>query len=65
MLVRLAALAAIDAPAISWLANLDAAALTDITLEQVRGDVDSHRPRDRHAQGHLGLSEDLEAIEMA
>ena len=37
MLVRIAALAAIDAPAISWLANLGAASETDITLDQVRG----------------------------
>jgi 4-carboxymuconolactone decarboxylase len=37
MLVRIAALAAIDAPAASWLANLGIASETDITLDQVRG----------------------------
>lgn len=37
MLVRMAVLAAIDAPAISWVANLGAAGETEITLDQVRG----------------------------
>jgi alkylhydroperoxidase/carboxymuconolactone decarboxylase family protein YurZ len=37
MLVRIAALAAIDAPAVSWLANLGVASETHITLDQVRG----------------------------
>jgi 4-carboxymuconolactone decarboxylase len=37
MLVRLAALAAIDAPAASWLANLGVASETDLTVDQVRG----------------------------
>ncbi len=37
MLVRIAALAAIDAPAESWLANLGVASETEITIDQVRG----------------------------
>jgi hypothetical protein len=37
MLVRLAALAAIDAPAVSWAANLEVAAEADLSIEQVRG----------------------------
>jgi 4-carboxymuconolactone decarboxylase len=65
MLVRIAALAAIDAPAVSWLANLDAAALTDITLEQVRGTLIAiapviGTPRVISASGKI-----LEAITMA
>lgn len=37
MLVRIAALAAIDAPAVSWLANLGAAGETDLKTEQLWG----------------------------
>lgn len=37
MLVRIAALAAIDAPVVSWLANLGVASETDLTVDQVRG----------------------------
>ena len=37
MLVRLAALAAIDAPAVSWATNLEVAAEADLSIEQVRG----------------------------
>ena len=37
MLVRMAVLAAIDAPSISWVANLGVAAETEVTLDQVRG----------------------------
>jgi hypothetical protein len=37
MLVRIAALAAIDAPAVSWRANLEVAADADLSIEQVRG----------------------------
>ena len=37
MLVRIAALAAVDAPSISYLMNLGAAAEVDIDAEQVRG----------------------------
>jgi 4-carboxymuconolactone decarboxylase len=37
MLVRIAALAAVDAPSISYLTNLEAASELDIDAEQVRG----------------------------
>ena len=37
MLVRIAALAAMDAPEASWMANLEVAAETDLSIEQVRG----------------------------
>ena len=37
MLVRIAALAAVDAPSISYLMNLEAASELDIDPEQVRG----------------------------
>lgn len=37
MLIRLAVLAAIDAPAASWSANLEIAAETELSFEQVRG----------------------------
>ncbi len=37
MLVRIAALAAADAPAASWLANLGVASETDLKIEQVWG----------------------------
>jgi alkylhydroperoxidase/carboxymuconolactone decarboxylase family protein YurZ len=37
MLVRIAALASIDAPSISYLMNLEAASELDIDAEQVRG----------------------------
>ncbi|HET9658171.1 MAG TPA: carboxymuconolactone decarboxylase family protein [Kineosporiaceae bacterium] len=37
MLVRLAALAAVDAPPASYLVNLNAAASTGLTFEEVRG----------------------------
>jgi 4-carboxymuconolactone decarboxylase len=37
MLVRIAALAAVDAPPISYLLNLEAASELDIDAEQVRG----------------------------
>ena len=37
MLVRIAALAAMDAPEASWSANLEVAAETDLSIEQVRG----------------------------
>ena len=37
MLVRIAALAAVDAPSISYLMNLEAASELDIDAEQVRG----------------------------
>ena len=37
MLVRIAALAALDAPSISYLMNLEAASQIDIDAEQVRG----------------------------
>jgi alkylhydroperoxidase/carboxymuconolactone decarboxylase family protein YurZ len=37
MLVRIAALAAIDAPVASWLANLGVASETALTVDQVRG----------------------------
>jgi alkylhydroperoxidase/carboxymuconolactone decarboxylase family protein YurZ len=37
MLVRIAALVAVDAPAVSYLLNLDAASETGIDAEQVRG----------------------------
>jgi alkylhydroperoxidase/carboxymuconolactone decarboxylase family protein YurZ len=37
MLVRMAALAAMDAPEASWMANLEVAAETDLSIEQVRG----------------------------
>ena len=37
MLVRIAALAAVDAPSISYLMNLGAAADVDVDAEQVRG----------------------------
>ena len=37
MLVRIAALVAVDAPAVSYLLNLDAAIETGIDAEQVRG----------------------------
>jgi len=37
MLVRIAALAAIDAPVTSWLTNLGVASETDLTVDQVRG----------------------------
>jgi alkylhydroperoxidase/carboxymuconolactone decarboxylase family protein YurZ len=37
MLVRIAVLAALDAPVASWVMNLSAAGETDITLEQLRG----------------------------
>ena len=37
MLVRIAALAAVDAPSISYLLNLGAAAEVDVDPEQVRG----------------------------
>jgi alkylhydroperoxidase/carboxymuconolactone decarboxylase family protein YurZ len=37
MMVRIAALAAIDAPSVSWRANLEVAAEADLSIEQVRG----------------------------
>ena len=37
MLVRIAALAAVDAPPISYLLNLEAASELDVNAEQVRG----------------------------
>lgn len=37
MLVRIAALAAVDAPSISYLMNLEAASELDIDAEQIRG----------------------------
>ena len=37
MLVRIAALVAVDAPAVSYLLNLDAASETGIDAEQIRG----------------------------
>jgi 4-carboxymuconolactone decarboxylase len=37
MLVRIAALAAMDAPQASWSVNLEVAAETDLSIEQVRG----------------------------
>ena len=37
MLVRVAALAAIDAPAVSWLANLGVASETDLKTDQLWG----------------------------
>jgi 4-carboxymuconolactone decarboxylase len=37
MLVRLAVLAAMDAPEVSWTANLELASETDLSLDQVRG----------------------------
>lgn len=37
MLVRIAALAAVDAPAASWLTNLGIASETNLTVDQVRG----------------------------
>jgi len=37
MLVRVAALAAIDAPAVSWRANLEVAVEADLSIDLVRG----------------------------
>jgi 4-carboxymuconolactone decarboxylase len=37
MLVRIAVLAAMDAPEVSWRANLELAAEADLSIEQVRG----------------------------
>ena len=37
MMVRIATLAAIDAPAVSWRTNLEVAAEADLSIEQVQG----------------------------
>jgi 4-carboxymuconolactone decarboxylase len=37
MLVRMAVLAAMDAPEVSWTANLALAAETDLSIDQIRG----------------------------
>jgi len=65
MLVRIAALAAIDAPAASWFANLGAASLTDITLEQVRGALIAIAPLIGTPKVISASAKILEAIEMA
>jgi len=65
MLVRIAALAAIDAPAASWFANLGAASLTDITLEQVRGALIAIAPLIGTPRVISASAKILEALEMA
>ncbi len=65
MLVRIAALAAIDAPTASWFANLGAASLTDMTLEQVRGALIAIAPLIGTPRVISASAKILEALEMA
>ena len=72
MLVRIAALAAVDAPAISYLLNLEAAADAGIGGEQVRGVLTAiapivGTPRIASATGKIAdaLEVELEVAELA
>ena len=72
MLVRIAALAAVDAPAISYLLNLEAAAGAGIGGEQVRGVLTAiapivGTPRIASATGKIAdaLEVELEVAELA
>ncbi len=58
MMVRLTALAAVNAPPGSYLLNLAAAANTSLTAEDVRGALDRCRPDHRHTQGRVGRQRD-------
>jgi hypothetical protein len=69
MLVRIAALAAVDAPSISYLMNLGAAGEVDVDAEQVRGVLAAIAPivgtaRTASAVGKIGQALALE-IEVA
>ena len=72
MLVRIAALAAVDAPAISYLLNLEAAADAGLDSEQIRGVLTAiapivGTPRIASATGKIAdaLEVELEVAELA
>lgn len=65
MLVRIAALAAIDAPAVSWLANLGIASETDLTVDQVRGTLVAVAPLIGTARVISAAGKILEALTLA
>ena len=58
MLVRIAALAAVDAPTISYLMNLGVAAEVDVDAEQVRGVLAAIAPNRRHPAGRVRDGQD-------
>lgn len=65
MLVRMAALAAIDAPTVSWLANLGVASETEITIDQVRGTLVAIAPLIGTARVISASGKILEALSRA
>ena len=54
MIARVAALAAVDAPAISYSTNLEAAVAVGIDAERVRGILDRDRAHRRHRARRVG-----------
>ena len=65
MLVRIAALAAVDAPAVSYLLNLGAASEVGIDAEQVRGVLAAIAPIIGTARVASATGKIVDAIEVA
>jgi alkylhydroperoxidase/carboxymuconolactone decarboxylase family protein YurZ len=65
MLVRIAALAAIDAPSVSYLLNLGAASEIDIDAEQVRGVLAAIAPIVGTARVASATGKIVDALEVA
>jgi 4-carboxymuconolactone decarboxylase len=65
MLVRIAALVAVDAPTISYLLNLEAASELDIDAEQVRGVLAAIAPIVGTARVASATGKIVEALEVA
>ena len=65
MLVRIAALAAVDAPSVSYLLNLGAASELDIDAEQVRGVIAAIAPIVGTARVAAATGKIVEALAVA
>jgi 4-carboxymuconolactone decarboxylase len=65
MLVRIAALAAVDAPTVSYLLNLGVASETDIDPEQIRGVLAAIAPIVGTARVASATGKIVEAIDVA
>jgi hypothetical protein len=65
MLVRIAALAAVDAPPISYLLNLEAAGELGVDAEQVRGVLAAIAPIVGTAQVAAATGKIVDALEVA
>ena len=65
MLVRIAALAAVDAPPVSYLLNLEAASELDVDAEQVRGVLAAIAPIVGTARVASATGKIVEAVKVA